>query len=115
MEISAQRSPRNLKRSYESKSLRRNTGPARNDGGCTQSGLADATTPSHNLPHDGGFKYNPPNGELAEGIVTAWIQARANEFLEALPQSVKQIPFEKAFRATTTTPIYTSLTSPTCL
>ena len=32
-------------------------------------GLADGIviTPSHNPPHDGGFKYNPPNGGPAEG------------------------------------------------
>ena len=29
-----------------------------------KTGLADGivVTPSHNPPHDGGFKYNPPNG-----------------------------------------------------
>ena len=44
-------------------------------------GLADGIviTPSHNPPHDGGFKYNPPNGGPAEGVVTDWIEAKANE------------------------------------
>ena len=34
-----------------------------------KTGLADGIviTPSHNPPHDGGFKYNPPNGGPAEG------------------------------------------------
>jgi phosphoglucomutase len=69
-----------------------------------KSGLADGIviTPSHNPPHDGGFKYNPPNGGPAEGGVTAWIQAKANEFLEAVLQGVKRISFEKALRAPTT-------------
>ena len=33
-----------------------------------KTGLADGIviTPSHNPPHDGGFKYNPPNGGPAE-------------------------------------------------
>jgi phosphoglucomutase len=67
-------------------------------------GLADGIviTPSHNPPHDGGFKYNPPNGGPAEGIVTDWIEAKANEFLEAGLQGVKRIPIEKALRAPTT-------------
>ena len=49
-----------------------------------KAGLADGIviTPSHNPPHDGGFKYNPPNGGPAESDVTAWIEAKANEFLE---------------------------------
>ncbi len=69
-----------------------------------KTGLADGIviTPSHNPPHDGGFKYNPPNGGPAEGVVTAWIQAKANEFLEAGLQGVKRISFEKALRAPTT-------------
>jgi phosphoglucomutase len=69
-----------------------------------KAGLADGIviTPSHNPPHDGGFKYNPPNGGPAEGIVTDWIQAKANEFLEATLQTVKRISFDKALRAATT-------------
>ena len=49
-----------------------------------KTGLADGIviTPSHNPPHDGGFKYNPPNGGPAESAVTDWIEAKANEFLK---------------------------------
>ena len=67
-------------------------------------GLADGIviTPSHNPPHDGGFKYNPPNGGPAERAVTDWIEAKANEFLESGLRGVKRIPFEKALRASTT-------------
>ena len=67
-------------------------------------GLADGIviTPSHNSPHDGGFKYNPPNGGPAETGVTGWIEAKANEFLEAGLQGVKRIPYEKALHASTT-------------
>ena len=69
-----------------------------------KTGLADGIiiTPSHNPPHDGGFKYNPPNGGPAEDIITNWIEARANEFLENGLVGVKRIPFEKALRASTT-------------
>jgi phosphoglucomutase len=67
-------------------------------------GLADGIviTPSHNPPHDGGFKYNPPHGGPSESIVTAWIEAKANEFLEKGLADVKRIPLEKALRASTT-------------
>jgi phosphoglucomutase len=67
-------------------------------------GLADGIviTPSHNPPHDGGFKYNPPNGGPAEAGVTGWIEAKANEFLENGLRGVKRIPYEKALRAATT-------------
>jgi len=67
-------------------------------------GLADGVviTPSHNPPEDGGFKYNPPEGGPAEPHVTGWIEAKANEFLANGLAGVRRIPFEKAFRASTT-------------
>jgi phosphoglucomutase len=67
-------------------------------------GLADGIviTPSHNPPHDGGFKYNPPNGGPADTVVTGWIEAKANELLEARLSGVKRIPYAQALRAATT-------------
>jgi phosphoglucomutase len=67
-------------------------------------GLADGIviTPSHNPPHDGGFKYNPPNGGPAEDIITGWIEAKANEFLESRLRGVKRISLDKALSASTT-------------
>ncbi len=59
-------------------------------------------TPSHNPPHDGGFKYNPPNGGAAESAVTKWIEAKANELLKKNLEGVKRISFEKALKASTT-------------
>jgi phosphoglucomutase len=69
-----------------------------------KTGLADGivVTPSHNPPHDGGFKYNPPNGGPAETDITRWIEAKANEFLEAGLAEVKRVPYEKARHAPTT-------------
>ncbi|MGO9417214.1 MAG: phosphoglucomutase (alpha-D-glucose-1,6-bisphosphate-dependent) [Syntrophobacteraceae bacterium] len=69
-----------------------------------KTGLADGIviTPSHNPPHDGGFKYDPPNGGPAESAVTGWIEAKANEFLESGLQGVKRISFEKALSLSTT-------------
>ncbi|MHB8972087.1 MAG: phosphoglucomutase (alpha-D-glucose-1,6-bisphosphate-dependent) [Pirellulaceae bacterium] len=69
-----------------------------------KTGLADGIviTPSHNPPHDGGFKYNPPHGGPADPVVTGWIEAKANEFLESGLRGVSRIPFEKALRASTT-------------
>ncbi len=67
--------------------------------------LADGIviTPSHNPPEDGGFKYNLPNGGPAEVDVTAWIESRANEFLEEKNfQGVKRVSFDKALGASTT-------------
>jgi len=67
-------------------------------------GLADGivVTPSHNPPEDGGFKYNPPHGGPADSHTTAFIQARANEFLERGLESVRRIPLDRALRAATT-------------
>jgi phosphoglucomutase len=69
-----------------------------------KTGLADGIviTPSHNPPRDGGFKYNPPNGGPAESSTTAWIEAKANKFLENGLVEVKRTPFEKALGASTT-------------
>src|ERR1700683_2131335 len=69
-----------------------------------KTGLADGIviTPSHNPPTDGGFKYNPPNGGPAEADITGWIEARANEFLEAGLNGVTRVPYEKALHASTT-------------
>jgi phosphoglucomutase len=67
-------------------------------------GLADGIviTPSHNPPHDGGFKYNPPNGGPADSAVTDWIGAKANELLADGMRTVRRVPLEKALRASTT-------------
>jgi phosphoglucomutase len=69
-----------------------------------KTGLADGIviTPSHNPPQDGGFKYNPPHGGPAETTVTAWIETKANEFLERDLSGAKRVPLQKALRASTT-------------
>jgi phosphoglucomutase len=69
-----------------------------------ETGLADGivVTPSHNPPADGGFKYNPPSGGPAETAATAWIEAKANEFIRDELAGVKRLPFERALRASTT-------------
>jgi phosphoglucomutase len=69
-----------------------------------ETGLADGiiVTPSHNPPHDGGFKYNPPNGGPAESGVTTWIETRANEFLQNDLAGLRRVPFENAVHAATT-------------
>lgn len=66
--------------------------------------LADGIviTPSHNPPEDGGFKYNMTNGGPAEGGVTGWIEAKANEILEDGLKQVKRIPLQQALKASTT-------------
>ncbi len=67
-------------------------------------GLADGIviTPSHNPPHDGGFKYNPPEGGPAETGLTQKIGAAANALLEAGLVGVRRIPYDRALRAATT-------------
>lgn len=69
-----------------------------------KNGFADGIviTPSHNPPHDGGFKYNPPHGGPAEQAVTSWIERKANELLVNGLREVKRIPSANALRAPTT-------------
>ena len=69
-----------------------------------KTGLADGIviTPSHNPPHDGGFKYNPPNGGPADTTITRWIEAKANALLEIGLDGVSRIPCERALRSPTT-------------
>jgi len=69
-----------------------------------KTGLADGIviTPSHNPPHDGGFKYNPPNGGPAGTSVTGWIETKANELLEHGLSDVRRVSLEKALHASTT-------------
>lgn len=69
-----------------------------------KTGLADGIviTPSHNPPHDGGFKYNPPHGGPAETPITNWIEGKANEFLKAGLKGVKRIPYERALKTSST-------------
>jgi phosphoglucomutase len=59
-------------------------------------------TPSHNPPHDGGFKYNPPNGGPADKEITDWIGAEANRMLVHGLKDVHRISFERALRVSTT-------------
>ncbi|OYZ23569.1 MAG: alpha-D-glucose phosphate-specific phosphoglucomutase [Bdellovibrio sp. 28-41-41] len=68
-------------------------------------GFADGIiiTPSHNPPREGGFKYNPIHGGPAEKKVTDWIQIQANGILKDKLNSVRQVPFEIALIAETTT------------
>jgi phosphoglucomutase len=68
------------------------------------SGLADGIviTPSHNPPDSGGFKYNPPDGGPADTEVTGWIEARANELLQANLSGVRRMILAQARRAATT-------------
>jgi phosphoglucomutase len=67
-------------------------------------GFADGIviTPSHNPPDTGGFKYNPPHGGPAEEAITAWIEARANEFLGNQLKGVDRFSIDKAMAASST-------------
>jgi len=53
-------------------------------------------TPSHNPPHEGGFKYNDVKGGPADPTITDWVQAKANELLEKGLEGVKRIAVEKS-------------------
>ena len=63
-----------------------------------QGKLADGLviTPSHNPPQDGGIKYNPPHGGPAEGEITSWIEARANQYLKANLQGINKLDYAAA-------------------
>lgn len=58
-------------------------------------------TPSHNPPSEGGFKYNPPNGGPAEPLVTNWIEAKANTYLENDLNGVHRLSYRNALNAST--------------
>lgn len=64
------------------------------------SGFADGIviTPSHNPPDGGGFKYNPPHGGPADGVVTRLIEERANQLLAEKNAGVRRVPFAEAMR-----------------
>src|SRR5215470_9066047 len=59
-------------------------------------------TPSHNPPSDGGFKYNPPDGDPAGSEITRWIQDRANELLADGLKGVRRVTYAQALAAGTT-------------
>lgn len=65
------------------------------------SGLADGVviTPSHNPPHDGGFKYNPPSAGPADTTITKTIQERANQILADGLRGVRRMALVKARQA----------------
>ena len=67
-------------------------------------GLADGVviTPSHNPPHDGGFKYNPPHGGPAGSETTSAVQDAANAHLRDGLARVRRIPLARARTADTT-------------
>jgi phosphoglucomutase len=73
-----------------------------NRGGSTHPADGIVITPSHNGPHDGGFKYNPPHGGPADTGTTGWIERKANELLAGNNKEVPRIPYPRAMRADTT-------------
>jgi phosphoglucomutase len=56
-------------------------------------------TPSHNPPDSGGIKYNLAHGGPAGSEVTAWIDERANGYLQARLAGVRRITRRQAERA----------------
>ena len=62
-----------------------------------KTGLADGIviTPSHNPPHDGGFKYNPPNGGPAESAVTDWIESEGERVSREWPPRSEKNSFRE--------------------
>ncbi|GIU47117.1 hypothetical protein TUM4630_19920 [Shewanella algidipiscicola] len=62
-------------------------------------------TPSHNPPQDGGIKYNPPHGGPAEGEITAWIEARANQYLAKQLEGVKRLTYALATNTSLIQPV----------
>lgn len=64
----------------------------------TSKALCDGVviTPSHNPPEDGGFKYNTPNGGPADTDVTAFIEERANSYIQEGLKGVKSVSKEAA-------------------
>lgn len=57
-----------------------------------------SSSPSHNPPRDGGFKYNPPNGGPADTDATGVIAKRANEILRGGLADVKRVPLARALQ-----------------
>ncbi|CAN5610687.1 phosphoglucomutase (alpha-D-glucose-1,6-bisphosphate-dependent) [soil metagenome] len=70
--------------------LQHNSGAAKVAGAASGDADGVVITPSHNPPEDGGFKYNPPTGGPADTDMTAIIEKRANQLLEARLKGVKR-------------------------
>ncbi|WP_025820437.1 phosphoglucomutase (alpha-D-glucose-1,6-bisphosphate-dependent) [Shewanella marina] len=67
----------------------------------TSTALVDGIiiTPSHNPPQDGGIKYNPPHGGPAESDITAWIEQRANQYLQQQLHGINKMELAQARQA----------------
>ncbi len=63
-----------------------------------KTGLADGIviTPSHNPPHDGGFKYNPPNGGPAESAVTGLDRGEGKRVSRERPYGCEKDSFRES-------------------